>query len=480
MANGETIESYVPARLDRMPWNRWHWLIVVSLGATWILDGLEVTLAGALGGILTRPETLGLTTTQVGASATCYLAGAVLGAVLFGYGTDRFGRKKLFFITVAVYLLGTALSAFSWSFWSYTLFRALTGAGIGGEYAAINSAIDELIPARVRGRVDLMINGSYWVGAALGATGTLFLLNPDLFPIWLGWRCAFGIGALLGLIVIFFRRWIPESPRWLMIHGRNHEAEKIVSDVEHTISGAVDSSRPPDHTELFATRIRTRTHTPWHEIWDAVVHQHRRRSVLCFVLMLTQAFFYNAIFFTYALILMRFYSVPEKDVGTFLLPFALGNVLGPLLLGSLFDTIGRKQMITATYVIAGILLAVAGWLFHAGLLTAKTQTLAWSIIFFVASAAASSAYLTVSEIFPLEIRALTIALFYAIGTFAGGVGAPILFGWIIGTGSATALFIGYLAAAILMIIGGIVEAWLGVPAERRSLEHVAEPLSSIR
>lgn len=480
MANGETIESYVPARLDRMPWNRWHWLIVVSLGATWILDGLEVTLAGALGGILTRPETLGLTTTQVGASATCYLAGAVVGAVLFGYGTDRFGRKKLFFITVAVYLLGTALSAFSWNFWSYTLFRALTGAGIGGEYAAINSAIDELIPARVRGRVDLMINGSYWVGAALGATGTLFLLNPDLFPIWLGWRCAFGIGALLGLIVIFFRRWIPESPRWLMIHGRNHEAEKIVSDVEHTISSTVDLSLPPNRTELFATRIRTRTHTPWHEIWDAIVHQHRRRSVLCFVLMLTQAFFYNAIFFTYALILMRFYSVPEKDVGSFLLPFALGNVLGPLLLGSLFDTIGRKQMITATYVIAGILLALAGWLFHAGLLTAKTQTLAWSIIFFIASAAASSAYLTVSEIFPLEIRALAIALFYAIGTLAGGVGAPILFGWIIGTGSATALFIGYLAAAILMILGGIVEAWLGVPAERRSLEHVAAPLSSIR
>jgi len=480
MANGETIESYVPARLDRMPWNRWHWLIVISLGATWILDGLEVTLAGALGGILTRPETLGLTTTQVGASATCYLAGAVSGAVLFGYGTDRFGRKKLFFVTVAVYLLGTALSAFSWNFWSYMLFRALTGAGIGGEYAAINSAIDELIPARVRGRVDLMINGSYWVGAALGATGMLFLLNPDLFPIWLGWRCAFGIGAFLGLIVIFFRRWIPESPRWLMIHGRNHEAEKIVSDVEHNIGDTVDLSRPANRTELFVTRIRTRTHTPWHEIWDAVVHQHRRRSVLCFVLMLTQAFFYNAIFFTYALILMRFYSVPEKDVGSFLLPFALGNVLGPLLLGSLFDTIGRIRMITATYIIAGILLALAGWLFHAGLLTAKTQTLAWSIIFFVASAAASSAYLTVSEIFPLEIRALTIALFYAIGTLAGGVGAPILFGWIIGTGSTTALFIGYLAAAILMIFGGIAETWLGVPAEQRSLEHVAAPLSSVR
>ena len=303
MANGETIESYVPARLDALPWSSWHWLIVVSLGATWILDGLEVTLAGALGGILTRPETLGLTPARVGASATCYLAGAVLGALLFGYGTDRFGRKKLFFITVAVYLIGTALSAFSWNFWSYALFRAVTGAGIGGEYAAINSAIDELIPARVRGRVDLIINGSYWVGAALGAAATLVLLDPRRIPIWLGWRFAFGIGATLGLIVIFFRRWIPESPRWLMIHGRNPEAEQIVGEVERKIMGAKGAAvSDRGHSEL-PTRIRTRTHTPWHEIWDAIVHEHRRRSFLGFVLMLTQAFFYNAIFFTYALVL---------------------------------------------------------------------------------------------------------------------------------------------------------------------------------
>jgi MFS family permease len=481
MANGEMIESYVPARLDRLPWSSWHWLIVVSLGATWILDGLEVTLAGALGGILTRPETLGLTPALVGASATCYLAGAVLGALLFGYGTDRFGRKKLFFITVAVYLIGTALSALSWNFWSYAFFRALTGAGIGGEYAAINSAIDELIPARVRGRVDLIINGSYWIGAALGAAATLVLLDPRRIPIWLGWRFAFGIGATLGLIVIFFRRWIPESPRWLMIHGRNDEAEQIVGAVERQIFGTKSSAVIPtsrDYGDLFATRIRTRTHTPWHQIWDAIVHEHRRRSFLGFVLMLTQAFFYNAIFFTYALVLMRFYNVPEQNVGSYLLPFALGNVLGPLLLGPLFDTVGRRQMITITYGLAGILLAVTGWLFHAGVLTAQTQTLAWTIIFFIASAAASSAYLTVSEIFPLEIRALAIAIFYAIGTLAGGVGAPLLFGWIIGTGSITALFIGYLIAAVLMIFGAIVEAWIGVPAERRSLEHVATPLSS--
>src|SRR5256714_7220762 len=475
MANGETIESYVPARLDRMPWSRWHWLIVISLGATWILDGLEVTLAGSLGGILTRPETLGLTDIEVSATATFYLAGAVIGAIFFGYGTDRFGRKKLFFITVAVYLLGTGLSGLSWNFMSYALFRALTGAGIGGEYAAINSAIDELIPARVRGRVDLMINGSYWVGAALGSGATVILLDPNRFPISLGWRFAFGIGATLGLIVIFFRRWIPESPRWLMIHGRNAEAEEIVDQVERRFVS--DPETLPAHDSP-PTRIQTRTHTPWREIWNAVAHEHRHRSFLGFALMLTQAFFYNAIFFTYALVLMRFYGVPEQNVGGYLLPFALGNVLGPLLLGHLFDTIGRKQMITLTYGLAGILLALTGWLFHADVLTAQTQTIAWTIIFFIASAAASSAYLTVSEIFPLEIRALAIAIFYAVGTLAGGVGAPLLFGWVIGTGSVTALFVGYLVAAALMICGAMVEAWIGVSAERRSLEHVAAPLSS--
>jgi MFS family permease len=469
---GECIESYVPARLDRMPWSRWHWLIVGALGATWILDGLEVTLAGSLAGILTHRETLGLTDAQVGASATFYLAGAVLGALFFGYGTDRLGRKKLFFITVAVYLVATALTAFSWSFASYAFFRALTGAGIGGEYAAINSAIDELIPARFRGRVALFINGSYWIGAAMGSAATLVLLDPRYLPLWLGWRLAFGIGAVLGLVVIFFRRWIPESPRWLLIHGRGAEAERIVDEVERTL--APETLLPHDDPP---TRVRTRTHTPWGQIWHTIMHEHRRRSILGFVLMLTQAFFYNAIFFTYGLVLMRFYGVPAQNVGGYLLPFALGNVLGPLLLGHLFDTIGRRKMITATYALSGLLLALTGWLFHAEMLTAQTQTVAWMIIFFVASAAASSAYLTVSEIFPLEIRALAIAIFYAFGTLAGGVGAPILFGWIIGTGSKTALLIGYLIGAALMIVGAVVEAFLGVDAERKSLEQVATPLS---
>jgi MFS family permease len=472
---GTWIETHIPARLDRLPWHRWHWLIVVALGATWILDGLEVTLAGAVGGMLTRADTLGLSDTQVGATATFYLIGAVIGALFFGYATDRFGRKRLFFITVAVYLIGTALTGFSWNFASYAVFRAITGAGIGGEYAAVNSAIDELIPARVRGRVDLTINGSYWVGAAIASGAGVLVLDPQRVPPWLGWRLVFAIGATLGLIVIFFRRWIPESPRWLMVHGRPADAERIVAEVESMVG-----SSSPAH-ELIgspATRIRMRTHTPWSQIWNAIVHEHRSRSVLGLVLMISQAFFYNAIFFTYALVLMRFYGVPAERASAYLLPFAIGNVLGPLLIGRLFDTIGRKPMIVATYAISGVLLAISGALFRAGLLNAQTQTLAWMAIFFVASAAASSAYLTVSEIFPLEIRALAIAIFYSIGTFAGGVFAPLLFGVLIGTGSANALFIGYLVGAVLMIAAAVVEAWIGVAAERRSLEDIAAPLSS--
>src|SRR6476659_712617 len=470
-----TIKTNIPARMDRLPWSRWHWLVVLGLGTVWILDGLEVTIVGSIASRLTEKGSgISITESQIGIAAGVYVAGACLGALFFGYLTDRLGRKKLFMVTLALYLVATVLTAFSMDPMWFFVCRFVTGACVGGEYASINSAIDELIPARVRGRVDLMINGSYWVGAALGAVGTLIVLDPQRLPVWLGWRCAFGIGAILGLAVIFFRQWIPESPRWLMIHGRNHEAEQIVADVEQLAGG----TSPGAGSEMLPTRIRTRTHTPWREIWNAIAHEHRQRSVLGFVLMLTQAFFYNAIFFTYALVLMRFYNVPEQNVGSYLLPFALGNVLGPVLLGHLFDTIGRKQMIALTYALAGLLLALTGWLFYAGQLTAQTQTLAWSIIFFIASAAASSAYLTVSEIFPLEIRALAIAIFYAIGTLAGGVGAPILFGWLIGTGSRVVLFAGYLVGAGLMIVGALTEVLIGVPAERKSLEHVAAPLSS--
>ncbi|HEY6250669.1 MAG TPA: MFS transporter [Candidatus Angelobacter sp.] len=469
----QIVESDIPFRLDRLPWMRWHWLIVIALGITWVLDGLEVTLAGSLGGVLKRPDVLGLSDAEVGASATCYLLGAVVGALVFGYLTDRLGRKRLFTITLLLYLTATALTALSWNFFSYGLFRALTGAGIGGEYAAINSAIDELIPARVRGRVDLIINASFWIGAAIGAAATIGLLDTGVIPIVIGWRLAFGIGAVLGLIIIFLRHSVPESPRWLMIHGREREAEEIVSNVERKATHHPETLPPPEGT----LRICTRSHTPWREIWNAILFQHRTRSFLALSLMVAQAFFYNAIFFTYALVLVAIYQVPAQRVGLYLFPFALGNFAGPLLLGRWFDSIGRKQMITITYALSGVLLAVSGWLFQQGLLTARTQAIAWTVIFFIASCAASSAYLTVSEIFPLEIRGMAIAVFYAVGTFVGGVGAPFLFGWLIQSGSRTALFYGYLAGAALMIAAAAVEAAIGVKAERTSLEKISSPLS---
>jgi MFS family permease len=470
------IQSEIPGRLDRLPWSSWHWRIVIALGITWVLDGLEVTLAGAIGAVLKRPDALGLSDAEVGASATFYLAGAVIGALLFGYLTDRLGRKKLFTATLLLYLTATALTAFSWNFFSYALFRALTGAGIGGEYSAINSAIDELIPARVRGRVDLIINSSFWIGAAIGAAATIALLDTGILPIGIGWRFAFGIGATLGVIIIFLRHAVPESPRWLMIHGRNHEAEQIVNGVEEEIEGHLLPA-PDPRTRI---TIHPRTHTPLGEIWHAIAVEHRRRSLLGLTLMASQAFFYNAIFFTYALVLVTFYGLPEQRVGLYLFPFALGNFAGPLLLGHLFDTVGRKKMITITYALSGILLAISGWMFQQGMLTAKTQAIAWSVIFFVASSAASSAYLTVSEIFPLEVRGLAIAVFYAIGTLVGGVAAPTIFGVLIQTRSATNLFYGYLAGAAFMIAAAVVEAVLGVKAERTALESISHPLSAAK
>ncbi len=476
MAEGEWIETDVPARLDRLPWSRWHWLIVTALGVTWILDGLEVTLAGALGVTLKQPEALGLTDGQVGASASFYLAGAVLGALVFGYGTDRLGRKKLFYVTLLLYLLATAATALSWSFASYAAFRFLTGAGIGGEYAAINSAIDELIPARVRGRVNLIINSTYWLGAALGAATTVVLLNPRYLPVWLGWRFAFGIGAVLGLVVLFFRHWVPESPRWLMIHDRKDEAERIVAEVEKTVADRHPEKLPPP--EAKKTRLRERARTPWPEVWHAVVHQHRKSSLLGLSLMVAQAFFYNAIFFTFAQVLEKYYDIPSHEGSFYLLVFALGNACGPILLGHLFDSVGRKPMIAGTYALSGVLLAVTGWMFNARLLDANTQTAAWTIIFFIASSAASSAYLTVSEIFPLEIRALAIALFYAVGTLVGGVGAPTLFGVLMEKESRAWLFGGYLFGAALMVGAAAVEICIGVKAEGQSLEDIAAPLAS--
>jgi MFS family permease len=474
-SQSQYVVTNIPHRLDRLPWSRWHWMVVVGLGITWVLDGLETTLAGTIAGVL--KESLHISDAQVGATATFYLAGAVIGALVFGYATDRLGRKKLFVVTLLVYLSATLLSALSWNFWSYAVFRACTGMGIGGEYAAINSAIDELIPARVRGRADLMINSTYWIGAALGAGATVILLNGKLFSPAIGWRAAFALGAMLGLVILFIRHFIPESPRWLMTHGRDDEAEKIVGEVEAMVERETAHRLPPP--QVIPLRLRVREHTPWREIWRHILIVERRRSLLSLTLMASQAFFYNAIFFTYALLLVRYYNVPAGDAGRYLLPFALGNVAGPFLLGRLFDTVGRRPMIVATYAITGVLLAASGWLFVHGLLTAITQTLAWSLIFFVASCAASSAYLTVSEIFPLEIRAIAISIFYSIGTLVGGVGAPALFGVLIGSGSRRDVFAGYLAASALLLIAAAVELFFGIDAERKSLEEISAPLAEV-
>jgi MFS family permease len=468
------VETDIPARLDRLPWGRFHTLVVAALGITWILDGLEVTLAGTVAGALKQSPVLHFSNADVGLVGSAYLAGAVLGAIFFGWLTDRLGRKKLFFITLSVYLLATAATAFSWNLWSFLLFRFLTGAGIGGEYAAINSTIQELVPARVRGWTDLVINGSFWIGAALGAAAAIVLLDPAVIDPEHGWRAAFLIGALLACIVFLMRLWLPESPRWLMTHGCAREAEAVVAGIEERIRA--DGHAIPA-APLPTVRLKTRTHTPLADVMHTLLHVHRQRTLVALALMAAQAFFYNAIFFTYALVLTTFYGIPSEHIGWYILPFAAGNVLGPLLLGRLFDTLGRRPMIALTYFISGVLLALTGWLFAQDLLSARGQTAAWSVIFFFASAAASSAYLTVSETFPLEIRALAIAIFYAVGTGIGGVIGPLLFGALIDTGSRVSLMGGYLTGAVLMIIAATVMWRWGVAAERKPLEQVARPLA---
>ena len=472
--SGPIVETNIPARLDRLPWGRFHTLVVVALGITWILDGLEVTLAGTVAGALKASPVLQFSNADVGLAGSVYLAGAVLGALFFGWLTDRLGRKTLFFVTLTVYLLATAVTAFSWNLASFLLFRFITGAGIGGEYAAINSTIQELVPARVRGWTDLVINGSFWIGAALGALAAIVLLDPALLAPDHGWRAAFLIGAILALIVFFMRLWLPESPRWLMTHGRADEAERVVAGIEARLR---DEGHTIPDTPLPTVRLMTRTHTPLAEVTHTLVHLHRSRTLVALALMTAQAFFYNAIFFTYALVLNTFYGIPSEHVGWYILPFAAGNVLGPLLLGRLFDTLGRRPMIAFTYAMSGVLLALTGWLFANGMLSAREQTLCWSVIFFFASAAASSAYLTVSETFPLEIRALAIAVFYAIGTGIGGVIGPMLFGALIDTGSRTSLFGGYLLGALLMVLAAAVMWRWGIAAERKPLEEVARPLA---
>jgi MFS family permease len=467
------VETDIPARLDRLPWDRFHTQVVIALGITWVLDGLEVTLTGSIAGALKASPVLRFSNTDVGIASSLYLCGAVVGAIFFGWLTDRLGRKKLFFITLGVYLTATAATGLSQDLWTFALFRFLTGAGIGGEYTAINSSIQELVPARYRGWTTLGINGSFWLGAALGAGAAIILLDPALIDQELGWRLAFFIGSALGLVIFVMRLWIPESPRWLVIHGREQEAERIVAQIEETVRSHGHALGPLEGPPI---RLHARRTTPLREVARALLQTYRQRTLVGVALMTAQAFFYNAIFFTYALILTDFYGVPADQVGWYILPFAGGNFFGPILLGRLFDTVGRKVMITLTYALSGVLLAVTGFLFSRGLISAEVQTTAWMVIFFFASAAASSAYLTVSEIFPIEIRALAIAFFYTIGTGVGGVAGPLLFGALIDTGSRGSVFVGYLLGSALMIVGALAAARWGVAAEGKSLEAVARPL----
>lgn len=470
------VETDIPARLDSLRWSGFHTRVVFALGITWILDGLEVTLAGALSGALKDSPSLRFSNFDVGLANSAYLAGAVLGALGFGWLTDRIGRKKLFFITLAVYLTATAATALSWNVWSYALFRFLTGAGIGGEYTAINSTIQELVPARYRGWTDLVINGSFWIGAAIGAVSAIVLLDPLVLGPDTGWRLAYLTGACLGLIVFVMRLWIPESPRWLITHGYPDQAQAIVADIERAAGEHRDPAPASGWPKI---KLQMRDHTPLGEVARVLFSTYRQRSMVALVLMVAQAFFYNAIFFTYALVLTEFYGIPASHIGWYLLPFAAGNFLGPLLLGRLFDSLGRRTMITLTYGVSGILLAISGYLFAAGVWSAQTQTVAWMVIFFFASPAASAAYLTVSETFPLEVRALAIALFYAIGTGIGGVVGPSLFGALIDTGSRSSVFAGYLFGSILMVAAAIVAWRYCIAAERKPLESVARPLAAV-
>lgn len=477
--SSDTITTTIPQRLDRLPWSSWHTRIIVALGTSWLLDGLEVTLVGSLSGILESSNGLHLTDPQVTGAATTYLAGAVFGAIFFGYLTDRLGRRKLFLVTLATYSAATVATAFSSNLMMFTIFRFFTGVGIGGEYAAINSAVDELIPGKIRGTVDLIVNGTFWLGASGGAIAAMFLLGnhlPGHISQKIGWRLAFGIGGSLGLIVLVLRLFVPESPRWLMLRGHEEDAGRVVCDIERRVSKGNPDSLPK--VEGDPLKISVRDHTPLKDIWTNMLGDNRSRSYLGLLLMVAQAFFFNAVFFSYGLVVKKFFHVADNDLPLQLLPFAVASFLGPLTLGRLFDKIGRKPMITATYAAAGILLACTVVPFAHGSLGTRGLGIMFSLVFFIASSAASAAYLTVSEIFPLEIRAFAIAIFYALGTLIGGVAAPLLFGFLIRTGSHGAVAAGYALGASLMIAAAFGEYFLGVEAAGQSLEQVSKPLQS--
>ncbi len=472
----KTIDTNIPARLDRLPWSRWHWRILIGLGTVWILDGLEVTIVGSIAGAISAKGS-GLTISAAdvaGMAASMYVAGACVGALLFGQLTDRFGRKRLFMITLGVYLAATIATAFSASAWFFFACRFVTGMGIGGEYSAINSAIDELIPARHRGRIDIIINGTYWAGAAAGALLSVVALH--VFSPLLNWRVCFGLGFVLGLAILVVRRHVPESPRWLFIHGRDEEAERVTQEIEREVSEDTGASLDdPDET----ITIHQRKTISLIEIAQTVVRTYPKRTVLGLALFIGQAFLYNSILFGYATLLSTFFHVATANAPYYLVAFAAGNLLGPVILGGLFDSVGRRPMIAGTYILSGVLLLVTGYMFEQHQLTAATLTVCWSVVFFFASAGVSAAYLTVSEIFPLETRALCIALFYAVGTGIGGIIGPQLFGPLVATGKASEVFKALAIGAVLMIVGGVVEIAFGVKAERKGLEGIAKPLTAV-
>lgn len=479
MTTATTITTSVPARLDRLPWSRWHWTVVVGLGTVWILDGLEVTVVGNIAGRLSEQGS-GLPISSggvTGMAAALYVAGACSGALFFGRLTDKFGRKKLFMVTLAVYLTATALTALSYSSWWFFTFRFLTGFGIGGEYAAINSAIDELIPAVYRGRVDLIINGSFWLGAIGGSLLSVLMLDTAIFPKDVGWRLTFGMGVILGLVILLVRRQVPESPRWLFIHGRSTEAEQLVTTIEKRIETEKGAPLPPAKGEIC---IRPRESIGFRSIARTVFIDYRKRAVLGLALFIGQAFLYNAITFGFGAILTRFYGVSTSRTGYFFAVIAVGNFLGPLLLGKLFDTVGRRIMISSTYLLSGVLLFGTAWLFGTGRLNDVTLTACWAVVLFFASAGASSAYLTVSEIFPMETRAMAIAFFYGVGTAAGGISGPLLFSALTQNGVVGDTVLAFQIGASLMCMAGVVAAFLAVRAEGRSLEDIATPLSVAR
>ena len=472
-----TIETNVPGRLDRLPWSRWHWKIVIGLGTVWILDGLEVTLVGNVGARLSEPGAgIFIPSAEIaGLAASLYVAGACAGALFFGWLTDRFGRKKLFMITLGVYLLFAGLTGLSFAPWFFFLCRFMTGFGIGGEYAAINSAIDELIPRGVRGRVDICINGSFWVGAMAGSLLSVVTLNESIFAGDVGWRVSFLLGFVLGLVILLVRRNVPESPRWLFIHGREQEANEIVEDIERQVEESTGEKLEPVEEKL---TIRQRRSIGFGEIAKVLAKRYPKRTVLGFSLFVGQAFLYNAITFGYAVILTTFFGTPSDQTGYYFAVIAVGNFMGPLLLGGLFDTVGRRVMISSTYILSGVLLLVTAALFNSGSLNATTMTLCWCAVLFFASTGASSAYLTVSEVFPMETRAMAIAFFYAIGTAVGGITGPQLFSRLVNTGQVSDTALAFTIGAVLMIAAGIVAIFFSVDAEKKSLENIAKPLTA--